>query len=288
MLVLNDPNQPTRHQAGRAGTIIDYIIISKNLINLTHGCWVGEDVGSDHLPVHAVLSFTTPCIPVTTKLIRPLKRCDWNTFSNCLSTAPAPNPAHLNTRITIDKHIKLIENNIIQALDTACPLTEAPQFPTQISNSTILLIKLKRKIRRKAHKNPWLKNLANQLQNRVTSKLAEEKTRSWEIATSNLNNRDGRKFWQHFQRLTGCKTKARCEPKLALPDGTISSDPKIVADLFAVHLSSAHQVHEGPSFNETLRQSFTQFVQTHHKTFQPEFQHRNHTTTLAHRPHRHI
>lgn len=174
LMVLNDPDQPTRQPIGSKGTIIDYIIATKDVMKIARDCWVGEDVGSDHFPVHATLSLVNSVPSRGKNMIRPLSKCNWELFRSSLD---AGTQVELNVESTddIDKLIHSMESDIIRALDTACPLKKVPAFRLPVAASTLALIKLKRRVRKKAQKDPSLKRLSNKLNDRVKMVLKAER-----------------------------------------------------------------------------------------------------------------
>ena len=75
---LNDPKQPTFHRVCNGyKEILDFVITTKNVVQNSTECYVGEGVGSDHLPVHLKLNNRCKIDKYPAKTIRPVHKTDW-------------------------------------------------------------------------------------------------------------------------------------------------------------------------------------------------------------------
>ena len=85
LVVLNDPNQMTRHVVSTGySDLIDYIIVSRQVSSRFKECYSGECIGSDHLPIHLKLQLACQIDKVPTKQVRILAKCDWTLFNDSL------------------------------------------------------------------------------------------------------------------------------------------------------------------------------------------------------------
>ena len=270
MMVANNPDQATKlSQSNEALTIIDYAIISKSLIGRLTECCTGEDVGSDHLPLHLHLQTNAALSTVPTRLVRPLAKCDWDRFVLNLS--------HMQIQTTstnqsdIDQKVLVLEETIKEALDIACPMKEVKNYNFQCSANTMDLIRRKRRFRRLAQKDLTYKKEFNRLQRLVKSRLDQERLNSWHTATEGLNHLQGKQFWDSFKRLSQAQKKAQTCPKLTLTNGEKSKEPQTVAAEFAKTLQSAHQMHEGPLFDYQNKTDIDRFIRKNKQIFTPNF-----------------
>ena len=201
----------------------------------------------------------------------PLSKCNWELFSSSLEATAAAHVEHsVESAGDIDELIRSLESDIISALDEACPLKEVPSFKLPAAASTVALIKLKRRVRKKAQKDPSLKPLVNKLNSRIATVLKAERTQNWQKSTAELNYSQGHAFWQKFKTMTG-SGKQQAAPKLCDSSGFQTTNYKQAADLFAEQLSIAHRVHEGPHFDHTARVEIEKFVVENPTLFNPVF-----------------
>ena len=271
LLVTNDPAKPTRADLHSAD-LIDYMIVSRGLVGKVTDCDVGDDIGSDHLPVLLKLRVGGPPTTVPRRLVRPLAKCNWGVFDAALLADCDRLEADIDCTTTagIDTRVTDFEQSITHALDTACPMVEKKAYSFAVSRETLSLIREKRRIRRLAQRDPYYRTLYHQYTRRVKTAIAGEKAAAWEAATEKLNETNGRAFWQTFKRLTSTSTSGtRACPKLTLASGEKSNDPRLVAEAFGSFLGAVHTTQEGPLFDATHRTTVTNFVETNRHRYTP-------------------
>jgi exonuclease III len=270
MMVANNPDQATKLSQGNDSlTIIDYAIISRNLIGRLIECHIGEDVGSDHLPLHLHIQTSTAPGHAPKCLVRPLARCNWKKFTDTLINSQSLTAC--TTQLDIDQNVLTLEANITAALDEACPLKEISQYNFQASASTVDLIRRKRILRKLAQKNHTLRRELNRFQRLVKARLDQEKLCAWHCATDKLNHLQGRHFWDSFKRLTQTQKRAHQCPKILLNSGVKTNKPQIVANEFAKTLQTAHKTHEGRIFDRENRLKVDKFIKDNDEIFNPNF-----------------
>ena len=149
-------------------------------------CDVGDDIGSDHLPVHLILA--SPQIQKQfQREILQYEKTDWSRFNkeiiNNLDRLEPETPEEL------DLANEKISNIIKEGLNKACPKAKRKDKALFISNETMKLIKLKRQIRRLARNTQKAedKTLYNQLNNLVGKQVNKEREEFWNQQTKKLD-----------------------------------------------------------------------------------------------------
>ena len=271
---LNNLDQPTRVDPGTGLTsIIDFAISTSNLLPHIDTCHTGEDVGSDHLPLHVnLLNHTRPQYPQS--WIRDFKKANWVLFRTAVNEAVLQlHPGPLDTEDAMDRFIENLHDAITSALDTACPKKLHRPHSFTVSPETLNLIRLKRKARRLLQRNPHCaihKHTYNSLTRRVSIAIAQEKRNKWHEVCSKLDYRNGASFWKLFNQLSGRKP-GRTLTKLTTPSGHTTSSNHQTASTFAEHLAKVHQTHEGPEFNSQNKDLIDDFIHTQPHLFTPQF-----------------
>lgn len=274
MWVANDPSQATRHDVATGDCeLLDYAIVSKELVRYVVHSYVGDDISSDHLPLHLVLRVGTHINTLETRKIRPLAKCDWSLFrDNILRDRANRAVTALDSEASIDVRCGEMGQSITRALDAACPLRTVKEYSFRVSSETLKLIRLKRKLRRKCQKDPAYRNAYEAASRRVKEAVLVERKQAWERATGRLNEDNGHEFWRTFKRLTGTsKCGARRDPRLALANGQLTDDPAIVCEEFAASLERIHNVHEGPEFDAETKIHVEEHVRSNNAAYVPSF-----------------
>jgi len=276
LFVANNPTQVTRHDVQTGSQdIIDYAIVSEAVVGKLVDCFVGDDVPSDHLPLHLKLRLGTGLNSVQTRKVRRIAKCDWSVFTDTILT-DADDAFSGNTPVgeaDIDAKCEAIEKSIVQAFEKACPLRTEKDYAFRVKPDTLKLIREKRKLRRKCQKDCRYKTAYNVLSRRVKEAIYAERMAAWNSATGSLNDTDGRKFWQQFKRLTGAGKGGGTgrPPKLREATGELTDDPERVANEFASTLERVHRTHDGPEFCDGTRETVERHVENHRDLFTPLF-----------------
>jgi len=274
MFVANDPKQPTRHEVWSGHTdLIDYCIVSKKVVRQVEDCFVGEDVSSDHLPLHLKLRLARDIDKAPIRQVRILAKCDWKTVEDRLLDqehrlvgTPVGNEADLDAKCVA------FEEVVSQAFEAGCPLSTVKDYAFRVTADTLSLIREKRKARRKSRTQVEYRNIYNNLGNQVTARIVREHNVAWSRATAELNQYDGKKFWNKFNTLTSSSRKAKsCAPKLVDGNGNTTGDPVEVSKIFAGHLASVHQGHNGPELCPATKEAVDRYVEANVGSFSPSF-----------------
>ena len=150
LMYLNSDEHTHIDRANGSTDILDMAFISPNLAKHDIQFQIGDDLGSDHLPIE--ISIDTP--PHTNSSTNPIKykfdRTDREVFESTLEEAlrSADFSGHLFTS-DLDKYADFIVTAISTAVDRAIPKSKSVRPESNpISNETLALIKEKRRLRR--------------------------------------------------------------------------------------------------------------------------------------------
>ena len=128
--------------------ILDMAFISPNLSKHDIQFLIGDDLGSDHLPIEIAID-TQPHRNIHTNLVRyKFNQTDREVFESTLEAALSSGdvPEHKSTQ-DIDKYADFITTAISTAVDKAIPKSKSGRPESQpISDETLALIKEKRKL----------------------------------------------------------------------------------------------------------------------------------------------
>jgi exonuclease III len=275
MLVLNDPDQATYFDSRTNNSdILDYILASKKVANLTTNCTTGDDVGSDHLPIITELTFRRMVDRLPTIMHRPLAKCNWEEFNQQLdSNIQTVDDSQLCSQQAIDARCDVITSAVTSSLDVACPKRAILEGAFRVRKETLNLIREKRQVRRRLQKkeDPLLRTALNRLNNQIHRQIASEKQQAWEQATENLNHLQGANLWKSFKNLTGTGKSKKAVARLEDGQGLKASGDIEVAAAFGRHLEQSHRIHEGPSYCQTTKLQIDKEVQDNALLFTPCF-----------------
>ncbi|MEO1211824.1 MAG: endonuclease/exonuclease/phosphatase family protein, partial [Cyanobacteria bacterium J06638_20] len=124
--IQNSNGAPTRlHHSTGSQSLLDLIITTNNLTSFISHIFVGDDVGSDHLPVHLHLADASR-IHQEVRLTRNLKKANWDHFKE-LTKEKVDSLRHLedNPPLSIsdvDSVAAAVSEALTSALDTVAPL----------------------------------------------------------------------------------------------------------------------------------------------------------------------
>ena len=136
---------------------------------------IGDDLGSDHLPIEISIDTPPHRNTFTNHTKYKFDRTDPEVFESTLEEAlgSADFSGHLSTG-DLDKYTDFIITAIHTAVDKAIPTSKSVRPESNpISNETLALIKEKRRLRRQysQKKDPAVKTRINQLQKQVKEEL---------------------------------------------------------------------------------------------------------------------
>lgn len=233
-------------------SIIDHIIATENLAHkLENPAFLGTTVTSDHIPLCTRLFTTRQIIrSAPNKItIKDTKHANWNKFQAHLSDNRMPITKTNNTRL-IDKQVHNVTKNIQAAYDHAVPTKTLDINRRPLPRFIISDIKRKRHLYREFinHRDPLIKTEWNRLNAKIRRDINAFKEKKWVEICSQLDYRDGQKFWNKFKILTGQKSDKN--HPLTDATGQVLTTPEDKAQCFASSLAQTYQVPCDPSFDD--------------------------------------
>ena len=267
LLITND-DTPTHRPGTNIGDLLDLAIVSRQMAPRIESCEIGQDIGSDHLPVH--LTLTSPEIQKQNqKEILQYEKTDWKRLNKHIEHNLEKSKA--KTPLEIDRDSDVLINAINEGLNKSCPKAKIKDRAFYISEETIKLIKLKRQIRRQAQKtqDPELKNLYNQLDTLVKKAIQDDKRKEWEKTTKLLDEtKDCRLYWRTINNINGNKSKGVSKP-IIQEDGSLTKNDLEKANTFAKSLGKIHNTHEGDIFDKDFKIEVENKIDQNSNLFSP-------------------
>src|SRR2546426_3053473 len=259
LIIANDSSETTHRTISTGNTeLLDLFVVTRNMSGLLDDCYVGDDVGSDHLPVHLRVKLGGTINKFVRKEVRLMTSCNWEKFTDVIDDSiDVISDAALTTCKQIDTRCDEIQCCITKAIDSACPLRTVRDHAFRLSQDTLELIRKKRRIRRlhQRHNDPGLRTLYNNLGRQVSAAIKAEKQRSWQEATASLDGLVGRKLWTKFKVLTGANVSSDNNARVKVESGDLTTSNEETANEFAKHLGKVHKTHNGPEFDKSFRLS---------------------------------
>ena len=268
---LNSDEHTHMDRAKGSTDILDMAFISPNLAKHDIQFQIGDDLGSDHLPIEVSTDTPPHRNTFTNHTKYKFDQTDREVFESTSKEAlgSADFSGHLSTS-DLDKYADFIITAIHTAVDKAI-LTSKSVRPESnlISNETLALIKDKRRLRRQysQKKDPAVKTRINKLQKQVKEELKLESLVSWEkfcnsISLENNINESWRKI-KNFLKPKG----QRDYP--ALHDAhKVAKTNADKAQLFAKSVERHFGI-ESDHFDSNHFDEVNKFIEDNHRYFYP-------------------
>ena len=164
--------------------LLDMAFISPNLAKPDIQFKIGDDLGSDHLPIEVSIDALPHGNSSTNHTKYKFDQTDREVFKSTLEAVlGSENFAGLTSTSDLDKYADFIISEISTAVDRAIPKSKSMRSESNpISNETLVLIKEKCRLRRQCSqiKDLTVKTRFNQLQKQVKGDLRVETQASWE------------------------------------------------------------------------------------------------------------
>ena len=127
--------------------MLDYFVVSKRVARLLTDCYVGEDVCSDHFPLHLKLRLKGHIDMYPKKMCIVMSSCNWKRYADHINESidEIDNKA-LAKRETIDARCEQISSITTAAINIACPMKPVREYAFKLTKETLALIRHKRKI----------------------------------------------------------------------------------------------------------------------------------------------
>ena len=178
LICLNNDEHMHMDRAKGSTDILDMAFVSPNLAKHDIQFQIGDDLGSDHLPIEISIDTPPHRNTFTNHTKYKFDQTDREVFESTLEEVlgSADFSGHLSTS-DLDKYADFIITAIHTAVDNAIPTSKSVRPESNpISNETFALIEEKRRLRRKysQKKDPAVKTRINQLQKEVKEELKVE------------------------------------------------------------------------------------------------------------------
>ena len=251
--------------------ILDMAFSSLNLSKHDIQFLIGDDLGSDHLPIEIALDTpphrNTHINPVRYKFNQTDREVFESTLEAALGSREVP---ELKSTQDIDKYADFITTAISTAVDKAIPKSKSGRPESQpVSDETLVLIKEKRKLRRQYSQvhDPLVTTRVNQLQTEIKDNLRIESQASWEKFCNDISlETNHTESW--------CKIKNFLKPKgqhdypaLRLDAKTTKTDAD-KAQLFAESVERHFGI-QSNSFHSKHFDEVNQFIEDNYEYFYP-------------------
>ena len=271
LIYLNNDEHTHMDRANGSTDILDMAFVSPNLAIHDIQFQIGEDLGSDHLPIEISIDTAPHRNTYTNHTKYKFDQTDREVFESTLEEAlgSADFSGPMSTS-DLDKYADFIIAAISTAVDKAIPTSKSVRPEnTPISDETRVLIKEKRKLRRlySQKKDPAVKTRINQLQKQVKEDLKLESLVSWENFCNSISlESDPSKSWR--------KIKNFLKPKGQRDYPTLHHAKKVAktnadkAQLFAESVERHFGI-ESDHFDSNHFHDVNKFVEDNHRHFYP-------------------
>ena len=255
-LIYHDCQSPTyiSNSTGLAN-VLDLVISDFTGSQLVESCQIGNDIGSDHLPIVTRLSFrSNPVQKTKTNLIA------WaQTVDERLQKFAASDD--------IDQNIERI-SDIFQKAKFDCTRTFTPKYKRNLPEEIhcdIRLRKLLLKNRKRATSEisqKVLTKLYNRVNHRVQQKIRDFDEREMQKVCENICNADSTyKMWRFFNKhKNDNKPIEEPEAPLTRPNGLLTCNNKEKCDEFARYLNTVHQTPDNPLFDRDYKKEIDEEI----------------------------
>ena len=277
LIVLNKPDETTfRDNARGTGATIDLGISTPGISRHITDCHTGEPISGGtlfHLPIHIKMRRSQIQMKQEERRLD-IKKCDWNRFKEELKkTKELPTE---KTQDGINQAARDMAEEISKAFHSSCPMKKTHQHRFRVSPETLQMIQKKRKTLREMKKYPnipALKTIFNQQTKEVRRAIKKEKEERLVRTTTDLQPRDGKKFWQQMNKLRdeANNTTRRTNRNLQREDGSKTTNQKETADLFAETQGKIHRTHSDDNFDKDFKAEIDQWTEDNNNLFKPDF-----------------
>ena len=271
LIYLNSDEHTHMDRANGSTDILDMAFISPNLAKHDIHFQIGDDLGSDHLPIEISID-TPPHRNSSTNHIKyKFDRTDREVFESTLEEAlgSADFSGHLSTS-DLDKYADFIVTALSTAVDKAIPKAKSVRPESNpISNETLALIKEKRRLRRQysQKKDPATKTRINQLQKQVKEELKIESLVSWEKFCDSISlETNPTESWRKIKNFL--KPKGQRDYPTLHHANKVAKTNADKAQLFAESVERHFGI-ESDHFDSNHFDDVNKFIEDNHRYFYP-------------------
>ena len=273
LIYLNNDKHSHMDRANGSTDVLDMAFISRDLAKYDIQFKIGDDLGSDHLPIE--ISIDTPPPPHRNTFTNHIKykfdQTDREVFESTLDEAlGSADFSGLLSTSDLDKYADSIVTAISTAVDKAIPKSKSVRPESNpISDETLALIKKKRRLRRQysQKKDPTIEARINQLQKQVKEEFKVESLVSWEKFCKSISlETNSDESW--------CKLKNFLKPKGQRDYPTLHHANKVAktnadkAQLFAESVEIDFDI-ESDQFDSNHFDEVNKFIEDNHRYFYP-------------------
>ena len=239
---LNNDEHTHLDRAKGSTDILDMAFISPNLTKYDIQFLIGDDLGSDHLPIEISIDAQPHRNTHTNPIRYKFDQTDREVFESTLEAAlSSGNIPELKSTQDIDKYADYIVTAISTAVDKAIPTSKSGCPESQPgSDETLALIKEKRRLRwqySQAH-HPLVKTRINQLQKEIKDNIRIESQASWQKFCNDISlETNHTESWRKIKNFLKPKGQ-RDYPALRLDAKTAKTNAD-KAQLFAESVTNA-------------------------------------------------
>ena len=261
---LNNDEHTHLDRAKGSTDILDIAFISPNLTKHDIQFLIGDDLGSDHLPIEISVDAqphrNTHTNPIRYKFDQTDREVFESTLEAALSSGDIP---ELKSTQDIDKYADFIVTAIRTAVDKAIPTSKSGRPESQpVSDETLALIKEKRRLRRQYSQvhDPLVKTHINQLQKEIKDKLRIESQASWEKFCNDISlETNHTESWRKIKNFSN--QRLGLDAKTAK---TNADKAQLFAESVERHFGIQSDKFDSKHFNEV-----NQFIQDNYVYFYP-------------------
>ena len=247
--------------------ILDMAFISPNLSKHDIQFLIGDDLGSDHLPIEIAIDThrNIHINPVRYKFNQTDREVFESTLEAALSSGDVP---ELKSTQDIDKYADFITTAISTAVDKAIPTSKSGRPESQpILEETLAPIKEKCMLRRQysqAH-DPLVKTRINQLQNEIKDNLRIESQASWKKFCNDISLEANHTVsWRKIKNFL--RPKGQCDYLALQIDAKTAKTDKV--QLFAESVERHFGI-QSNNFDSNHFDEVNQFIEDNYEYFYP-------------------
>ena len=249
--------------------LLDMAFTSPNLAKHDIQFQIGDDLGSDHLPMEISTDAAPHRNSSTNHTKYKFEQIDREVFESTLEAALGfEDFSGLTSTSDLDKHTDFIVSANSTAVDRAIPKSKSVRSESNlISNETLALNKEKRRLRRQYSqiKDPAVETRINQLQKQVKEDLRVETQASWEkFCNSTSLESNPNESWSQMKNFL--KPKGQCDHPTLRHDGKVAKTKADKAQLFAESVERHFGI-ESKHFDSNHFDEVNKFIEDNRKYF---------------------
>ena len=271
-LMVLENDEPTSFHRGEPN-VLDLFICDPSSHLLIQECYVGESVGSDHLPLIAHMKVQSKSLGhqrVFTKRV-----FDSNAFKAEVEVTFSDFDPSCSNKEELDGKILELTNKLRSIRDKHTSEKQIPHARTNLSKDVLSWIKIRKSLLTSLKKSSSIQEksefsrLYNKANKIVRALLdAHDKKEKEKVMTQMQSLRNSSDMWKQYKKL-----KCQLEPNSALKRPLINTRGEKVfdtdgkAELFAARLEDVHKTPTGPLFDARFETEVNNYIQQHNHLF---------------------